>query len=279
MGERIFLGKSLILGALVLGFSLLGGVPSAHAVLLTDPNDARSWQGATVGTFAALYYGSDTLANRQLVIDNQLLDDGIFNPAGFTVANLISGGGGCLGTSTDSTGTGDYGYFCGGGGVAEYANDIDNKWFQSNTLVGQTVFDLGFDATKAAVFPAVDHGPIPQETIESTVYLSNDLTNWTEAVVQRVWLEGFQPNTGILWDGFTYAVGTGDASTFRYASIIHGGPGALINDGDDEINGLMGLRGDFTGDTGTPGVVPEPSTMLLLGSGIMGAIARRRRTV
>ena len=59
--------------------ALLASALSSHAALLTDPNDARSWQGANVGTFATLYYGSNTLANRQLVIDNKLMDDGIFN--------------------------------------------------------------------------------------------------------------------------------------------------------------------------------------------------------
>ena len=33
-------------------------VQSATAALVTDPDDVRSWQGATVGTFATLYYGS-----------------------------------------------------------------------------------------------------------------------------------------------------------------------------------------------------------------------------
>lgn len=41
-------------------------------------------------------------------------------------------------------------------------------------------------------------------------------------MTQRVWLEGFMPITGILWDGFTYAVGTPTSDTFRYASIIWG---------------------------------------------------------
>ena len=115
--------------------------------------------------------------------------------------------------------------------MATAANAIDNLWFQTDGVVGQTVFDLGGQAQKAAVFNSIDHGPLPQEAIESTVYLSNDLSTWTQAIVERVWLEGFMPNTGILWDGFVYAVGTGTSQTFRYASVIHGDPGALINDG------------------------------------------------
>ena len=38
---------------------------AAMAALLTDPNDARNWQGATVGTFAALYYGSGCTDDRR----------------------------------------------------------------------------------------------------------------------------------------------------------------------------------------------------------------------
>ena len=82
-------------------------------------------------------------------------------------------------------------------------------------------------------------------------------------MVERVWLEGFEANTGILWDGYTYAVGTGTTDTFRYASVIWGGPGALIADGDNEINGIMGLKDDFTQD------VPEPSALALLGFGML----------
>ena len=85
------------------------------------------------------------------------------------------------------------------------------------------------------------------------------------------------PILGILWDGFVYAVGTGTANTFRYASIIWGGPGALQADGDNEINGIMGTRADFQPPT-TP--VPEPETYALfaLGLAAMSWVGRRRRT-
>jgi len=245
--------------------------PLAAANIVTNPNDGRTWQGASVGTFAQLFYGSDTLATRTQVTTNQLLDDDIFYRNNYQPATLLAnawslgGGGGTLGVSFDTTGTGSYGYGNGPGDVFNHANTIDDLWFQSSGTVGETVFDMHFDAEYAAVFAAVDHGPLPEETIESTVYLSNSPTGpWTQAEVKRVFLEGYFSNTGILWDGFCYVVQAQGGGSFRYASIIHGGPGALISDGDDEINGLMGLP-----------FVPAPSTLALLG--LSGLVAGRRR--
>jgi hypothetical protein len=263
---------------------------TASAAIVTNPNDARSWQGATVGTFAQLYYSSDTLANRTLVTTNQLLDDGNFNAAGYTGAALIkynnvnvvaNPGYGSYGTSLDQPGInnggnqGTYNYSYSGVGAAFGGSSIDQHWIQTNNSIGHTVFDLGFGASKAAIFNSIDHGPLPQEAIESTVYLSNDMITWTQAVTERVWMEGIYSDTSVVWDGFAYAVGTGTNATFRYASVIWGGPGALIADGDNEINGVMGLRGDYTPTS----AVPEPETyaMLLAGLGLLGFTARRRK--
>ncbi|MCY2977661.1 MAG: putative Ig domain-containing protein [Planctomycetota bacterium] len=225
------------------------GDDSDSSSLVTDPNDVRTWQGANIGTFAQLYFGENTTLTRQRVIDEKLLDSGRFNPSSTRPGSLLptswtTFGGGCIGISGDLTGTGSYGYGC-GIELFTAANSIDNTWFQTSGQIGDTVFDLRVPSPKAAIFNTIDHGPLPQEAIESTVYLSNDRLQWTQAKVERVWLEGFQANQGILWDGFVYAVGTEDGADFQYVSIVHGGPGALINDGDNEINGVLGLDNFF----------------------------------
>jgi hypothetical protein len=266
--------QNLQLSALTLGALLVWSGSAANAALITDPTDPRTWQGASVGTFANLYYGADTVANRQAVIDDKLLDDGIFDTTGTTAALLTTfGPGGTLGRSFDTTGTGSLGYGGCGCSVTDAGNTIDNTWLQTNNVIGDYVWDLGGQATTAAIFNTIDHGPLPQEAIESTVYLSNDQTTWTQAVTMRVWLEGYESNLGIKWDGFTYAVGTGTTDTFRYASIIWGGPGALISDGDNEINGVLGLDANFNPNLSA---VPIPAGLPLLLTGLTGLLGFRR---
>lgn len=273
--------------ALVLTTAAVLAGTHGRAATVIDPNDPRNWQGATVGTFAQLYYGSDTLANRQLVVTNQLLDDGLFTFGAATAATLLptstflSGNTG--GRSLDTNGTLGYAYDFPGISGFQGGNLIDNLWVQTSGIIGATVWDMHGQATKAAIFNTVDHGPMPQEAIESTVYLSNGGVGpstswtWTQAVVEKVWLEGFHSHLGVQWDGFVYAVGTGTNSTFRYASITHGGPGSLIQDGDNEINGVLGLNTDLT-----PVATPDGGSTVLFAGAAIAALAafgaRRRRT-
>ncbi len=255
--------------SLFCAFALVATAGLASANPVTNPNDPRSWQGANVGTFATVVYGSDTPANRQLVVDNQLLDDSYFHQNNYQSATLLRnawsdtpGVGGVHGYSADVTGTGGYDYGDSGQDLFTVANSVDNLWFQTSGVVGETVFDLGTASQYAAVCPVIDHGPLPYEALESSIFMSDSPTGpWTPASLKLVFLEGVFANTGIEWDGFTYVMQPDNGGSFRYLSIIHGSP--IWNDGDNEINAVLGLP-----------VVPAPATGLVLG---VAALASRRR--
>jgi len=98
--------------------------------------------------FANLFYGADTTANRQFIVDNQLLDDFAFNITGHANTQLypstwskMSGTGGCIGISY-TTSAHDLNYSCLSTVSLLSANTIDNYWFQTSPNIGDTVYDL-----------------------------------------------------------------------------------------------------------------------------------------
>lgn len=273
----------------ILCFAAILMASSAQAALLTNRDDPRSWQLANVGTFASLLYGSNTEANRQAVIDSNLLDDATFNTTGVGTGSYYGNNLGCSGFSTLG---GGYGYSCGTETLATYttrANNLDWQWVQDLGNGGTSwaegnVWDLGGLANQAVVFPIIDHGPLPGEAIEYTVYLSNNQfatttgsdgsTQWVQAMLDKVYLEGW--NSSEVADGFTTVWKLPTAEEFRYVNVFAGGPGALLRDGDDELDAVAGLHRDNTPSNPT-NPVPEPSTLLLLGSGLAGLIIRGRK--
>lgn len=246
--------------------------PGALAAPITDPADPRAWQGASLETFRSLL----GLATLQDVVDANLLDDGAFPhtasyattfslpgaacgsaPLGITSPAYIGNVEGCSGFSYDP---GSYAYNCGNVSLAEYAQRgscLDMWWLQDNgdgDITTGNIWDLGAPSNQVAVFPIVDHGPMPQEAIEYSVYLSNNPyattigtdgnIEWVYAKLDKVYLEGW--HSGWIADGFTTVWRLPDAQTFRYVNVISGGPGSMHHDGDDEIDTVIGLTFEGT---------------------------------
>lgn len=121
----------------------------------------------------------------------------------------------------------------------------------------------------------VDHGPVPGEVLENTVWLSNDPNaadaGWTQASLVHVYGDGWSPGN-IIADGFVAVYQLANQATFRYASVTWGGPGAIVRDGDNEIDAVGGLN------VQGGGLVPEPASLALVGLALPGiGLSRRSR--
>lgn len=201
--------------------------------------------------------------------DTYNVDDGVFvDPVGFAFGTYLSGADGQGWSDTPTTY--NYCYGCGTG----VGNGNARDWYWLHEMSGTPAtglhFDLGGQANKVVVFPSIDHGPLPEEALEHTVYLSNDLSTWTRATLETAYMEGWSPDPNIA-DGWVGVYSGAPSTTWRYASVIWGGLSSIWADGDTEIDAVGGLT-----ESGTGVQVPEPATALLLGAGFAGLALVRR---
>ncbi len=249
-----------------------------------DPNFSTSYQGASAATFAALGFTVGTGAS-DLKVDTETFVD----PAGLVFGTALSNaGGGVTGVMTNPI---NYSYGITTEGLAA-ANARDYHWLQNRGTNGSTdpafdkpwfgtIWDLGGQANQAVVFPIIDHGPLPQEAVEYTVYLGNDptstsLADWTLATLDTIYLQGWQPDSIAIADGFTTVWKLPGNQTFRYVSVQGVGSQALhpIYGYEDEIDAVAGLT-----VSGTGVAVPEPTSWLLVltALGLVSVSAYQRR--
>jgi len=265
--------------AAVFGLSLMTTATVQGAACLTNNADVVGDPtfGATVGTFVGLGINPNVTC-----IENSLWT----NPANFGLGSYIQGASG-FGTGVNNLVLGSYN---GAGSLAGNANALDHAWVQNvapnanpGGAVGAApsqgiVWDLGGQANQVAVFVFVDHGPVPGEVLENTAWLSNDPNaadaGWTQASLVHVYGFGWETDSTSISDGFVAVYQLPSAATFRYVSVTWGGPGAIVRDGDNEIDAVGGLNIDGNGVS-----VPEPASLALLGLGLIGlGFSLRRKT-
>jgi MYXO-CTERM domain-containing protein len=139
------------------------------------------------------------------------------------------------------------------------------------------VFDLGGPSNKVVLFPINDHGPQPCESVEYTVYLTDnplsrelidnptttgaDPQKWNRAKLSQLFLEGWKKVRPGVDPGLTYTIEADSFSsvwslpcgiTFRYVGIIAGNdgkdlPNCNFDSYDAEIDAVAGLTEDGAG--------------------------------
>ncbi|MBI5515091.1 MAG: hypothetical protein HY909_15045 [Deltaproteobacteria bacterium] len=124
------------------------------------------------------------------------------------------------------------------------------------------IFDLGGEGNRVAIFPVIDHGPLPCEAFEYTVWLTNnpdattvapatspDPMRWNIAQLTRTFTGGW--DTAIESDGYAMVYSLPCGVTFRYASLVAGNNGTpsrecLFHSFDAELDAVAGLNEDST---------------------------------
>jgi hypothetical protein len=113
----------------------------------------------------------------------------------------------------------------------------DHHWVHS-TGTAFVVFDMGAPVPAAFYVPAIDHGPIPGEAMESTLYGTNNPADpeagWEAGTISDIYDQGVDA----AWISDDFSTRWTFTQPYRYIGIIHGGPGAIVDDGDAEIDAV-----------------------------------------
>jgi hypothetical protein len=112
-------------------------------------------------------------------------------PGGFTLAKYLSG---CNACATGSAPPNGYGFSLDPISDTSAANFLDRRWLQASAT--PVVWKLASPSNEVFVFPTIDHGPVPHEALETTVWGSNDPDapfpdGWTLALPTKVYADGW----------------------------------------------------------------------------------------
>ncbi len=197
---------------IVAAFFLGAGLSVAHAQ--QDPCDDNA---CCVNPATCVVTDKQTLA--ALTIDSIV-------PCDFTLGTYCTGGNGTTGIAPCPIGDCGLSFCFTWEPPATALNSLDHHWLQSTGI--PKVVDFGTPVNTAIVFVAVDHGPFPEEGIESTVWGSNECNitdfpaGWTLATLTTIWKRGWEDPVGCQGqdnaDDFTGQYSFPGAG-FRYVAV------------------------------------------------------------
>ena len=142
---------------------------------------------------------------------------GIIPAGSYSLGTYVSGGSGLTGTSPpDSWSFSRDSFF-----DPTAANGLDHHWIQGTST--PVIWDVGSGSTEAIVFPSIDHGPVPYEALEFTVWGSNDPlaafpTGWTLSSLTRVYEDGWI-DVGTSQESDDWVSVWSFPSTIRYVAV------------------------------------------------------------
>lgn len=115
--------------------------------------------------------------------------------------------------------------------IATAGDAADHKWVQANGST-RVLWDMGTPTNAVYLVPSIDHGPVPGEAHEATLYGSDTPTGpWETGIEGTEYPDG--PST---WISDDYASRWTFTKPYRYVSALAGG--SQVNDGDAEIDAI-----------------------------------------